>query len=175
MPWGAQVHVLRARGLRRPTLHQVFALTILGLAAPLGLLFVRIDQSSRDALIESSSRIRAEKTQAIGDRVLSDLAIGRQVTGHVEALLGEGAVRIEDLRGIEAVLFAQVAEERALSEATFTHAVLLGEEGDEPKLAPGNRWQASVFRARDGGIVTRHDHREKGRFGRGARERPAAG
>ncbi len=52
MPWGAQVHVLRARGLRRPTLDQVFALTILGLAALLGLLFVRIDQSSRDALIE---------------------------------------------------------------------------------------------------------------------------
>src|SRR3989442_13890539 len=103
MPWSAQVRVLRARGLRRPTLPQVFALTILGLAALLGLLFVRIDQSSRDALIESSSRIRAEKTQAIGDRVLSDLAIGRQVTGHVETPLGGAPGRIAALRGTKSV------------------------------------------------------------------------
>ena len=63
--------------MRRPTLRHVFALTILGLAALLGLLFVRINESSRNALMESSSRIRAEKTKAIGDRVLSELAIGR--------------------------------------------------------------------------------------------------
>ena len=162
--------------MRQPTLRQVFALTILGLAALLGLLFVRINESSRNALMESSSRIRAEKTKAIGDRVLSELAIGRRATGHVEELLREGAVRIEDVRGVEAVLFAQVVEERALSEATFTHAVLLGEEADEPKLAPGDRWQVSVFRARDGvRIVTRYDHLEKGRFVRDARERPAGG
>ena len=162
--------------MRRPTLQQVFALTIVGLAALLGLLFVRINESTRDALMESSSRIRAEKTKAIGDRVLSDLAIGRRATGHVEELLREGAVRIENVQGVEAVLFAQVVEERALSEATLTHAVLLGEEGEEPRLAPGDRWQMSVFRARDGGrIVTRYDHLENGRFVRDARERPAGG
>jgi hypothetical protein len=93
----------------------------------------------------------------------------------VEGLLHHGAVRIDDKRAVEAILFAEVAGEPGLSEVTFTHAVLLEEESDELELARGDRWQVSVFRTEDGRIVTRYDHALKGRFQRDARERPPGG
>ena len=168
--------------MRRFTLQQVFALTIVGLALLLAILLFVIYRTSRDALIESSSRIRTEKTERIGERVRDDLERAGRSLRHVEGLLRQGAVRVDNTLAIEAVLFAEVAGEPDISEVTFTHAVYQGEDEKAVSLAPGDRWQISVFRGaeREGSeeearILTRYDHVEKGGFVCEARERPPHG
>ena len=93
----------------------------------------------------------------------------------MEGLFQHGAVRIDKMIAIEVVLYVEVVGEPALSEASVTHAVPLDGEGDELRLAPGDRWQVSVFRTEDERVVTRYDHLENGRFVRDTRERPAEG
>jgi len=166
--------------LRRPTLQQVFAFTIVGLALLLGALFVLLNRTSRKALIESSEAIRSEKAGRIAERVAESLGQASLSLRHVEGLLRQGAVRPEDPLVLEAALFAELAGEPDISEATFTHANLVGEGEDGVKLAPGDRWQVSVYRTAEGQdgesrIFTRYDHLEAGRFVCDARERPPRG
>jgi adenylate cyclase len=162
--------------LRRLTLRQAFALGIAGLALLLGVLFLRIDWSSRVSLLESSAELRQEKTRRMGDRVLADLGRRDRALDQLASLLRTGAVPADTPGALEAALFAEVQVEPALSEAGFTHAVR-GPDGRGLSPDRSGRFQVSVYRPaeEEGRVFTRYDHVEGGHFVCDARERPAGG
>jgi hypothetical protein len=142
--------------VRRPTLRLIFLLSILGLAWLLGILFALLDWASRQTLVETSSTVRAERTQRIADRVVADVDKKVGSLMRLEGLLRAGAVGVDDTLGVEAILFAEVAGESEVSEAAFTHSA--------------GRWQVSVYRTFDGQLpprlITRFTHVDReGRSG----------
>ena len=165
--------------MRRPSLQQVFAVTILGLALLLGALFALLNRTSRESLIETSTTVRDEKTRRIAEQVVKDLGQAGRSLAHLRGLLREGALGPGDPLAVEAALFAELAGEPDVSAVAFTHAVLLEASERSVKLAPGDRWQVNVYRAPpsegEARIVTLYDHLEQGRFVRDARERPPRG
>jgi adenylate cyclase len=60
--------------IMKPTLGQVFALSLLGLAATLGLLFAIVLNESYATIIESSERIRDQASSEISERVTTFLS-----------------------------------------------------------------------------------------------------
>ena len=131
----------------RPTLGQVFILTIAGLAALLGLLFSLFVDGSRRSIIRSSDALREAKSDLIGGRVESYLDGARESIEHVENQLRYGASRAADILPVEATLFSEVLNNPDVAEVALTHAVGQGYEADgRIRLAPQERWQVSVFR-----------------------------
>src|SRR5687768_2016754 len=94
--------------MRRPTLAQVFALSIAALALMLGALFWVLLEGSRRSIIRAADDLRhsvGRRTQTLVERHLSpaqDAALG------LERAIRAGAVDPADLRSLEASLFTAV-------------------------------------------------------------------
>ncbi len=134
----------------KPTLGQVLALSLLGLAATLGLLFAIVLNESRAAIMESSERIRDQASREITERVRSFLATAPDTVSAFQQQIKLGLVDPDDPQMVEAALFALLLAKGDVSEITLTHALKTGfDEEGAILLASAPRWQLSVVRSKD--------------------------
>lgn len=132
----------------RPTLGQVFFVTIVGLAVLLGGLFALFLEGSRESIVRSSGPLRDAKSAEIGLRVESYLHKAEQAIEHIENQIRYGSCHAENALSVEAHLFAELLNDRDLAEVAFTHALRKEYEEDTGRIviAPEARWQVSAFR-----------------------------
>ena len=153
----------------KPTLGQVLALSLLGLATTLGLLFAIVLNESGAAIIESSQRIRDQASREITERVTSFLSKAPDTVAAFQQQIKLGLVDPSDPRAVESALFALLLAKSDVSEITLTHGEQTGfDEDGAIQLAPVPRWQLSVVRSRDERGVEqfwgRHVRQENGAF-----------
>lgn len=162
------------------TLGRAFALTLVGLVVLLGALFYFLLQGWQESLIDSARKTSAKESENIAKQVEASLYLAEKVLNDIETRIQIGASRVEELAALESDLYAAVLNNAELSEVTFTRASLLGQdESRQPRVAPTEHWQLSVFRAageQDEAAVTRHTFAERGHFVSAVRKRsPQAG
>jgi len=153
----------------KPTLQQVFVISLFGLSAILTLLFLIVSQTSRTEIEESSERIRETASREIADRVAQILALPPAIALQFQYEMAHGLLDPRDPREIEPALAALLLFNRNLGEVTLTSGVRKGfDENGEIQLEESPREQWSVFRAQgaDGAdrIWSRHVHQENGKF-----------
>ena len=153
----------------KPTLAQVFALSLLGLLAVLALLFFQVFAATRRTLEESSDRLRAAVSERIGERVTRFLAQGPAAAQQVQLALHRGLTDPRDPVALEAALLAPLLADRDLGEITLTYGRQTGFDAEGMiVLAPGPRGQISVVRTleADGSehFWSRHVHAEGAAF-----------
>jgi len=152
----------------RFTLGQIFYLSLLGLSLLLGLLFYLLLDGSRKSIVDSSERLREAHSRRIAGQVESYLNLAQGAVDAIETQLRNGACSADRPDAIEACLFAQILTSTNLAEATLSHGSSLGYDSDENlRLAEGDRWQVSLFRASaasGASISARTTIQEHGRF-----------
>jgi hypothetical protein len=90
----------------KPTLGQVFGLSLLGLIAVLAVLFYTVFKLSRETVIESSERIRDAASREIGERVTQFLTEAPNAVEQFQQEVDRGLVDARDPVAIEPALFA---------------------------------------------------------------------
>ena len=163
----------------KPTLGQVFGLSLLGLAAVLALLFYLVFQLSRETLIESSERIRDGASREIGERVTSFLATAPDAVEQFQQEIDQGLVDARDPYATEPALLTLLLSAGDITEITLTYGKKIGfAEDGALQLAATPRGQVSVVRGlSDKGEArfwSRHIHQENGGFVSDRRECEAA-
>jgi adenylate cyclase len=131
-----------------PTFGQLFLFTLAGLAILLGALFWVVLANSRRTLIQSAQRQREDAAERIGNDVIGFLDGGLDALVDIEREAAHQTLLIRDDAALEKTLYNELMNRPDISEITITHAQMLGyDPAGEAKLAPGDRWQISVFRS----------------------------
>jgi adenylate cyclase len=141
----------------RPSLAQLFLGAALAsvLLVAIGLaLFLR---SSRQAALDAAAHSRQVEAQRVEARVALALGTAQDALDDVERAIASGAVKADDARALEALLYTRLLGSRHVAEVSFTRARLVraGTEPDELEFDPDERWQLSVFTMPDGSVATR--------------------
>jgi adenylate cyclase len=166
---------------RRPrlTLTQWFLLTTLALAAVMTATLYWVFESSSRSILARSNELRDAEARGIDAKVSSELGVGATAIEDVARAMRLGLLPTDDPVAVEARLFFELLEHPTLSDLTLTRATRTGYDARGlAVLAPGDRWQVTVYRqsARaDGELTTRRTVREDGRFVSYVRRRPAGG
>ncbi len=163
----------------KPTLGQVFGLSLLGLTGVLSLLFYLVFHLSRETIIESSERIRDGASREIGERVTSFLAKAPDAVEQFQREVDHGLVDARDPVAVEPALFSLLLSTRDISEITFTYGNKIGfNEQGTLQLAATPRGQVSVVRSLspqgEDRFWSRHVRQENGVFVADRRELQAA-
>ncbi|MEO8354064.1 MAG: adenylate/guanylate cyclase domain-containing protein, partial [Chthoniobacteraceae bacterium] len=153
----------------KPTLAQVFTLSLVGLAVALSVLFYVVFDASRATTIESSERIRDSASAEIGKRVTNFLQKAPDTVQAFQLALDRGLIDAGDPRAIERALFSLLLANPDMGELNLTYAHQTGfAENGAIELAETPRGQVTVWRAMDANGETqwrsRHVHRENGVF-----------
>jgi len=132
----------------RLTLWGSFVAALVLVAALLAALAVLVLDGSRRSILASAEKLREAAARSIALQVRAQLDGASTAASDLEREIHLGLLRPSDPPSIEAALFRQVVRNPSLAEATFIHAgrVGFGTRGDAV-LAPGGRWQVSVFRS----------------------------
>ena len=132
-----------------PTFGQLFLFTLAGLAILLGVLFWVVLANSRQTLTQSAQRQREEAAAAsIGGDVINFLDGGLSALQVIQREVAHQSIAIRDDEALEKTLYNELLNRSEISEVTVTHAQLLGyTPAGDAKLAPGGRWQLSVYRS----------------------------
>ncbi|HEY5742990.1 MAG TPA: adenylate/guanylate cyclase domain-containing protein [Terrimicrobiaceae bacterium] len=151
------------------TLGQVLVLSLLGLAASLGLLFAIVLNETRATIIASSERIREQASHEISERVVSFLSTAPNAAAAFQHQIKLGLVDLNDPKAVETSLFVLLLAENDLGELTLTRAEQTGFDSEGAiQLAPTPRWQLSVVRSKDNKsaeeLWSRYVHEEGGAF-----------
>jgi adenylate cyclase len=147
----------------KPTLGQVFTLSLLGLGAALALLFFIVFNVSRATIIESSERIRVQASREIEERVTAFLVKAPEAMQQFQEALTRDICDPHDPQSVERTLLALLSN-REIGELTFTYGTKVGfDEKGEIQLAPTPRGQVSVVRSAKK-LWSRHVHQENGAF-----------
>ena len=132
----------------KPTLGQVLAMSLVGLAATLGLLFAFVLNESSATIMESSERIRDEASREISERVTSFLKKAPDTVAVFQRQIKLGLVDPADPKAVESALFALLVAKDDISEITVTYGEQTGFDADGAiQLAAAPRWQVSVVRS----------------------------
>jgi len=163
----------------KPTLGQVFGLSLLGLAAVLALLFYLVFLLSRQTIIESSERLRDGASREIGERVTSFLAKAPDAVKQFQEEVDQGLFDARDPQAIEPALLALLLSAVDITEITLTYGKRVGfAEDGALQLAATPRGQVSVVRGlsdkKEARFWSRHIHQENGVFVSDRRECEAA-
>jgi len=168
--------------VRRPprlTLVRLFLGATLVVTVCTGATFWAFLRSSQRSIVDRSDALRDAEARRIGARLAADLGIATGSLEAIERALYTGALRGDTPDSVEAWLFSELLDHPTLSDITLTRADGLGFEADgRVRVAPGGRWQISVFRASsDPGseVVTRRIWPVDGTFFSDVRRRPRGG
>jgi adenylate cyclase len=153
----------------KPTLGQVFALSLLGLTAVLALLFTFVFNASRATIMESSERLRASASGEIAERVSSFLTKAPDAVEQFQVALDLGLVDPSDPRATESALFGPLLSDGDISEVTLTYGKKTGVESEGwIQLAASARGQWSAVRSIDANgderFWSRHVYQEGDHF-----------
>jgi adenylate cyclase len=132
----------------RPSLAQFFfAATAIAVVA-MGVLLVGFLESSQRSIVERSEHLRATAARRIEEHVQASLGEASEVLLAIDRDATHGATATSEPAAVEARLFSAVQNSPHVADVTFTHAEDGGfDEHGARKLAPGARWQVSVYRA----------------------------
>jgi adenylate cyclase len=140
--------------MRKPTLSQLFTLSLIALAAALGLLWYVVVDATGAAIVESSEHVRAATSLRIGERVAGFLAQAPRAVRDFELALAGGRVRAREPDDLEAALAVELRSSADVGELTLTYARRAGFGADgAATLDAAPRGQVSVARLRDGGAA----------------------
>ena len=142
----------------RLTLNRVFILSLAGLLAALGVLYLVVFDGLRSAFLKSASQAGDVDSQVIRDSVSDYLSQAPDTVENFTSLLRMGLVRPDDAGSLRDGLLTILLRNEDISEATFTTAKITGTTKDgTPALDPQSVGQVSLFRALAGnGFVHRH-------------------
>jgi adenylate cyclase len=167
---------------RRLTLRQVFALTMIGLAVLLAVLFTVLLEGSRRSIIQAGDSLRTAAGRRIEDRVRAHFAPAVESLQALEREIRSGAVDPADPRSLEGALYSRVLNSSSLAELTLTRARRTGFDAEGAiMLEAQGREQLSVYRVLDrdvegGRLVTRGVASARGRWSVSLRDRvPGSG
>ncbi len=141
--------------MRRVTLAQVFGGAALAMTLVTLVALKTSSERARMAVIATAQREQAVFARRIAAQVLDELGRAPRVLGDVERGIAAGALTFDVEQSVERDLFTRVLNDPHLEEVTFTRARLLGHDDQgEAHLAPGGRFQVTVYRGGAGAIVT---------------------
>jgi len=144
----------------RLTLWGTFVAALVLGAALLAALAALLLDGSRRSILASAEKLREAAARSVAIRVRAQLDGASTAALDVEREIRLGLLRARDPASVEAALFRQVVRNPSLAEATFIHAERAGFEAQgEAILAPGGRWQVSVFRSAQGSDAPIHTRR----------------
>ncbi len=157
----------------------MFLIATVVVAVVVGILFFVFLESTRTSIVRRSDDLRDTAARDIGARVGAELGVATHAVDEVERAVRVGAVDLDDLDAVEALLFTGLLNHPTLADLSLVHADRIGYAADgSVVLAPADRWQISVYRLDadpDSAILTRHVWLEGGRFRAEKRERPRGG
>ena len=149
----------------RPSLRQLFAVSLLGLALSLGILFYFIFDGSQRTILQSAERFRAAASREAAARVTEYLNEAPQAVAHFEKQVQYCLVDPKNAASIQAGLLSLLLANENLSEATFTYADSNGKNSDGGiRLEPSSIGQVAIFRAADGAFVIKRTWSDGGKF-----------
>src|ERR1700704_2397192 len=133
----------------KPTLGQVLLLSLLGLAAMLGLLFAIVLNETGETIVASSERLREQASREISERITSFLSTAPDAVAAFQRQIQLGLVDLNDPKAVESTLFMSLLAENDVGEITLTRAEQTGFDQDGAiQLAATPRWQLSVARSK---------------------------
>ncbi len=116
--------------LPRPTLRQVFALSLLGLLLSLSLLFYKIFSASMETISDSSARLREQASRYVVNRVTVYLEEAPQIVAHFEQQISHGLTDPANADSVRSSLLTQLLANENISEISFTFAKSTGLDPD---------------------------------------------
>jgi adenylate cyclase len=147
----------------KPTLGQVFALSLVGLVVMLGLLVTIVLGASSETIEESAERLRDEATREVEGRVTAFLSRAPERVRQFQAEITHGLVDARDPAALEAELFALLLADQNLGELSLTYGTEKSFDADDQiVLEDAPRGELSVSReAGEAGdrFWSRHIHR----------------
>ena len=122
----------RVTSARRVTLAQTFVLAALAIGLIVVVSFWFFLRDSRASILAYSERLRVSAAQQVELRVARALGTAQDALSNVVRSVRSGAVRPDDLDGLEVKLFTELQDSPRLAEVTFTRANVLGydDQGD---------------------------------------------
>ena len=142
-------------GRFRPTLKQIFAASLLGLALALGLLYSLFFQGSQRTILQSSERFRQAASQEAADRVTASLNVAPQALEEFERQMHYGITDARNIASVEQGLLQLLIANRGISEASFIHAHATGFDADgNLKSLPNSAIEVSVYRTPGSDVIT---------------------
>jgi len=152
----------------KPTLGQVFALSLAGLMVMLVLLVGIVLHASSESIEDSSERLRDQAAQEVAGRVTVFLAGAPERVRQFQAEIGNGLVEPRDPGSVEAALFAQLLADPNLGELSLTYGEEKGFDSEgQIILEDTPRGEMSVSRetsAAGDRFWSRHVHLDGGAF-----------
>ncbi len=150
----------------RPTLQQVFALSLLGLLLALGgLLWLGFNGSKRN-ILRSSENYRELAARFISSRVTDYLNQAPDAVADFEQKAQYGLINFKDTTSVQQTLLSLLLANENLSEATFTYANTIGPPNlGAAKIDPASVGQVAIVRApRRGGFIRRLTWYDNGKY-----------
>ena len=131
----------------RPTLKQIFAVSLAGLTLALGLLYYVFFKGSERTILQSADRFRQAAGNQAADRVMNSLDTLPRVESEFESQMHYGQTDPRNASSVESGLLALLIANESLSEASFTYAHGAGFDADgNLKIVPASAGEVSVYR-----------------------------
>jgi adenylate cyclase len=161
----------------RPTLKQIFAISLIGLTVALVLLYSVFFEGSQRTILQSADRFRHAASHEAADRVAESLATAPHASDDFERQIHYGLVDPKNAMSVETGLLAQLLANPDIFEASFTYAHSTGFDADgQLKVLTPTVGEVAVYRnPATGGITSMRTWYERGRFVAESHPLPATG
>jgi len=142
-------------GSFRPTLKQIFGVSLVGLTVALVLLYAVFSAGSQRTILESAERFRSAASQEAAARVEESLNVAPHAAQEFERQLHYGTTDERNIASVEAGLLQLFIANESISEASFTHAHAGGfDKDDNLKVVPKSAIEVSVYRTHGSDVIT---------------------
>lgn len=150
----------------RPTVRQVFALSLLGLLLSLALLFYLVLHGSEETILQSAERFRDMASREVIRGVTTYLNEAPLAVAQFEQQAKFGIVDLKKTDSIQAGLLSLLLADENISEASLTYADKTGFDADgNIQVNRSSAGEVSVFRSSTNGeFIVRHTWFDGTRF-----------
>src|SRR5580704_14999164 len=132
----------------RPTLKQVFFLSLAGLALSLAILLSLFVEGSQSTILQSSERFRDSASREVAERVRTYLGEAPSAVSQFEDKVRYGLINPRDRKSIDDALLSLLLVNRNVSETSFTFGESRGFDGSgNLQLDPVTTGQITLMRA----------------------------
>lgn len=140
----------------RPTLRQVFALSLLGLLLSLVLLFFLVFDGSWQTILETSGRLRDLASREVGNRVSDYLNEAPKAVSLFEKQISFAIVDPGNPDSVRTSLLSLLLANKNISEASFTYGTRTGfDSNGDPVITKSTAGQVTVFLTPEGRLQCR--------------------
>ncbi len=137
----------RRPSARHLTLARLFLGAMVGFTLLFGALFFTFLESSRQSMLQRAQVLRESAALRVEAEVHGQLHQGQRTLQNVERAIRSGIVDVGQPAALETLLTTELLDDDEAVGISFTHADKVGVDANgQMELAPGDRWQLSVFR-----------------------------